>query len=745
MVVAVDVEDDEVRLWSRVPAGAEPRDVPGTTTERFSENVVVQRDPDYAPTCYVAGPDDALADLRAALESDPKVVDLAWDRKILNLRDDPSRVLAVSLERPSEIATFAREVRTLHEPENWRPGTVRLYDVDLSPKFRYCLERGVDPTPEGEEGGPHWPRSLSLSLPTERLAAGDLTALTCEGRAAPRAAERRTGEARERLSPDGDGETSILRALADRLDSVDPDVLVLSSADLVPLIHDRADALGVDCDLGRLPGHRVLAGENSYESYGRVGHSPARYDVPGRAIVDRSNSFFWREGKLPGLFDLVDRSWKPLQEASWASIGTVFTAMQIREARDRGVVVPWRAWETESFKRMGTLHDADRGGFTFEPDVGFHEDVVEVDFASLYPRIMIENDLSPETVQCECHDTDDVPVLGYSVCPDIEEPFVPSVLDRIVGDRYGFKADLRATDDPGRAARLESKISALKWILVTCFGYQGYRNSKFGRIEVHESINAHARELLLDAKEYLEAAGWRVVHGIVDSLWVTAAVDDPTPIADVCARISETKGIPLEHESDFEWVCFVPTADGERGSLTSYFGRREDGGYKFRGIETRQRSTPAFVAEVQRDLVEALDEYREPAPVCDRLARAIARVQSGNVDPDDLVVRTSASKPLADYDQRTRTVAALEHYEAHGVARNPGQDVRYVVVDDGRRDRDRVRLPWEDCADYDADFYETLLVRAAESVVSPLGWDRERIRRYLDDGRDLTLGAFTRR
>ncbi len=710
MVVAVDVRDDVVRLWSRT-----------------SDGVTVERDHDYVPTCYVGGPDDALADLRARLESDPKIVDLAWDRKYLSLRDDArSRVLAVSLERPSEVATFAREVHTVREPENWGPGTFSLYDVDLSPKFRYCLETGTDPTPAVPEGGDYWPKSLSLSLPTPALADGDLTALACNG---------------EGLAEGG--EAAVLRALSTRLDAVNPDVLVLSSADLVPLIHDRADELGVDCDLGRLPGHRVLAGENSYESYGRVGHSPARYDVPGRAIVDRSNSFFWHEGKLPGLFDLVKRSWKPLQEASWASIGTVFTAMQIREARDRGVVVPWRAWEAESFKPARALHDADRGGFTFEPDVGFHEDVVEVDFASLYPRIMIENRLSPETVQCDCHDADDVPGLGYSVCPDVEDPFVPTVLDRIVSDRYGFKGDLAEIDDPERADRLESKIGTLKWILVTCFGYQGYRNSKFGRIEVHESINAYARELLLDAKEYLEAAGWRVVHGIVDSLWVTAAVDDPTPIEDVCTRISDEKDIPLEHESEFEWVCFVPTSDGERGALTSYFGKRREGGYKFRGIETRRRSTPAFVADVQEDLVEVLDEHREPEPVCDRLARAIARVQAGDVDSDDLVVRTSASKSLADYDGRTRTVAALERYEAGGVARHPGQDVRYVVVDDDRRDRERVRLPWEDCGDYDADFYETLVVRAAESVVSPLGWDHERIRQYLDDGKDLTLGAFS--
>jgi DNA polymerase I len=796
MVVAVDIEDDVVRLWSRTPPGEGPRPVPGTTTERYSDTVVVQRDHDYTPTCYVAGPDEALADLRARLDADPKVAELAWARKFCNLRDaERSRVLAVSLERPSEVATFAREVRTVHEPagrpagdqrtgerqrrepggqpagdqetgapaapqsapaqratDGWAPGTFRLFDVDLGPKFRYCLETGTDPTPAADEGAAHWPRALELSLPTERQAAGDLTALSVDG--------ERIGEGADATG--ASGEAAVLRGLARRLDRVDPDVLVLSSADLVPLIHERASAMGVDCQLGRLPGHRQLAGENAYESYGRVGYSAARYDVPGRAVVDLSNSFFWHEGGLPGLFDLVERSWKPLQEVSWASIGTVFTAMQIREASRRDVVVPWRAWEAETFTTARTLHDADRGGFTFEPDVGVHENVVEIDFASLYPRIMCEFDLSPETVRCGCHDTADVPGLGYSVCPDVESPFVPSVLQGVIDDRYEFKQQRQATDDAETASRLDAKISALKWILVTCFGYQGYRNSKFGRIEVHESINAHARELLLEAKAALEDAGWRVVHGIVDSLWVTPRdgdatgaqtapnripKDGPEPIEQVCERITDETGIPLEHESNFEWVAFVPTSDGDRGSLTSYFGRRadpdpEESTYKYRGVEARQRSTTAFVGAVQQELVDALDEHRDPEPVCDRVGRAITRLQAGGVDPEDLVVRTRASKALADYDQRTRTVAALERYADHGVARHPGQDVRYVVVDDDRTDRDRVRLPWEDIDTYDADFYETQLVRACESVVSPLGWDRDRIRQYLADGRNLTLGAF---
>jgi DNA polymerase I len=88
---------------------------------------------------------------------------------------------------------------------------------------------------------------------------------------------------------------------------------------------------------------------------------------------------------------------------------------------------------------------------------------------------------------------------------------------------------------------------------VSCFGYQGFSNAKFGRIECHEAINAFAREILFDAKEILEANGWRVVHGIVDSLWVSRADDvddaDRSGLQELAGRITDEVGIPLECEA----------------------------------------------------------------------------------------------------------------------------------------------------------------------------------------------------
>ncbi|MFP4628147.1 MAG: type B DNA-directed DNA polymerase [Halobacteriales archaeon] len=704
MAFAVDALDDGgVRAWSLVDGGATARRVK-----------------DYAPSVYVAGPTERDDDLAGALAGDPKVVEVARERWYTSLHDDDrAPVLRVDLERLADVRPFAREVRHRHEPDGTPTGTYRLFNVDLTPQFRYCLETGTSPVPARE------PTALRLELSQPAVAAGTLEGLVVGDEAV-----------------DGD-EARALDTLERAIERTDPDVLVVDTAEIVPLAFERAEALGRDgFRLGRLPGYARLSGGTTYESYGQVGYKAPRYHVPGRVVLDTSNSFLWHETSLAGILDLVERSHRPLEETGWASIGTVLTAIQTRRALERGVLVPWNKWEPEVFKDVRTLHAADRGGFTFAPEVGLHEGVVEVDFASLYPRIICEYNVSPDTIRCDCdaeHRT--APEIGYAVCT--ERGFLADVLQPLLDDRAAIKAALAEADDPERVAELRSRSGALKWILVSCFGYQGYRNSKFGRIECHEAINAYARDILLRAKERFEAGGWRVVHGIVDSLWVEPVADDPEPVGAIADDVTDEVGIDLDPEGRYEWVCFVPRRGREAGALTKYFGRRDDGGYKLRGIEARQRSTAPFVAEAQRAYVEALDRHREPAPVCDRLGRDLARLGRGDVEPADLLVLSRLSRPLSAYQHRTLPASAMARSKALGVERHPGQDVRYLVVDADPEATDRVRLHFEALdAGYDASFYRDRLVRACESVVSPLGWDRDRIETYLRGNRTVTLGAF---
>ncbi|WP_144922205.1 type B DNA-directed DNA polymerase [Halorubrum salsamenti] len=672
------------------------------------------------------GLSDSLTELQAFLTGQDAVANTGCESYRQTFRTAPRPLLRIDAASVDAVRQIAQRVQQFN-----RPAEYTCYNVDLTRQFRYCLETG---TPASPDQSVRPLRTLSLSIPPHKSGPDALTHLTIDGDAAGQTPEAAV--------------TAVDRAVRER----DPDVIVVSTADLIPLLFDAADTHDVSgFELGREPGYTKLAGESTYTSYGQVGHSPARYTLPGRVVIDESNTFFYHEAGLPGCLDLVNRAGLPLEELGWASIGRVLTAMQIRAARDRDVLVPWQAWRPELFKPAATLDAADRGGTTFAPAVGVHENVHELDFASLYPNIIRTRNISPETVRCGCCDTDDVPGLGYSICD--ADGYLPTVLGPLIDARSRIKDQIEETTDDAERDRLESASAAIKWILVSCFGYQGFSNAKFGRIECHEAINAFARDILLDAKTALEAVGWQVLHGIVDSIWVTPAPDrDQRPLETVAAEISADTGIALEYESAFDWVAFCPMRNGDSGALTRYFGKRRvettpstgelGDAIKTRGIETRQRNTPPWVSTVQEDALRVFDATRSPDAVCDVLHRHLTALRRGDVATDDLIVANRVSKRADAYTQETLTVAALRRTQHHGSSLAPGQTVRYIVVNADGRGIDRVRLPFEDSESYDADWYEDAAIRAVESIVSCVGWDRTDIDQYLADTTETTLGSY---
>ena len=117
---------------------------------------------------------------------------------------------------------------------------------------------------------------------------------------------------------------------------------------------------------------------------------------------------------------------------------------------------------------------------------------------------------------CSCCPEPVVPEAGYNICRR-RRGLVPETLEPILKLRAELKARIKAGHP--RKAVYQALQKGLKWVLVTCFGYLGYKNARFGRIEAHEAITAFGRDKLLIAKECAEARGYQVLHGLTDSLW----------------------------------------------------------------------------------------------------------------------------------------------------------------------------------------------------------------------------------
>ena len=225
------------------------------------------------------------------------------------------------------------------------------------------------------------------------------------------------------------------------------------------------------------------------------------------------------------------------------------------------------------------------------------------------------------------------------------------------------------------------------------------------------AINAFAREILLTAKQRLEVGGWRVVHGIVDSIWVTLdpGIDgeDRKDLETLATEIAERVEIRLEHETHYDWVAFVPQRESDAGALTNYFGKVAGDDFKIRGIEVHQRSTPPFIEEVQRECLERSDATRSSEAVLGHLRDAIDQLDAGQIPIEQLVERNRVSKPLEGYIQSTQNVAALKRACDQDLAVHPGQNIEYVVVDDAKTSRERVALAHEKVETYDPDYYGT--------------------------------------
>ena len=175
---------------------------------------------------------------------------------------------------------------------------------------------------------------------------------------------------------------------------------------------------------------------------------------------------------------------------------------------------------------------------------------------------MLKKNLSGETVDCACCPDSDrvVPEVGYSICK--RTGIVPLSHDVILKKRAEYKR-LKAASEGTQKEAYDARQTALKWILVTSFGYLGFNNSKFGRIDAHIAVCAYDRQILKQATRVAERSRFRVLHGIVDSLWVKKPSAEKGDYLHLKDDVEKATGFDIS----FAPACFFD------GILSTIFGR----------------------------------------------------------------------------------------------------------------------------------------------------------------------------
>lgn len=551
----------------------------------------------------------------------------------------------------------------------------RLFNVDVRRDHRFMAENALFPC--GDDPVSRFSPDFSGDLRQMKIRVHDnpdLSPLCTDIEIVGERAERFQGPA-----------NIVCADLFGLVESMDPDVILMSQADAwLPKLSAFAHENGLEMPFSRNGKYRQM-GERSYWSYGRMEHKVAALIPDGRVLIDTDQSFVYRESGLAGVLMAARLSGLSPNLTSRLTPGTLISSYEVYEAIKQGIVVPFRKADPETVRKLADLRAADRGGMMFQPVPGIYENVDELDFTSMYPSIIVKYNLSPETLDN----------------PE-REGFLPAVLAPVLTLRKETKK-MKKTDP-----RYDGIDALLKWMLVTCFGYTGYKNAKFGRIGVHEAITGRSREILIQTKDIAESMGFTVLHGIVDCLWVQGS-----PVEKLQERIGIETGLGAEREH-FNWIVFLPLKDGF-GAYNRYYGRLSDGSIKVRGIAARRHDTPDYIRTMQMAMFDVMctaETAAGLAQVRDKV-REIYRAALQNIplaDPYTLTISRRISRTR--YAHRCLEGAAVNAYREAGVEVAPGMKICYIVRDAHRYQVDPEWL----AGSFDVAYYRGLVGKAWEEI-----------------------------
>jgi DNA polymerase elongation subunit (family B) len=493
------------------------------------------------------------------------------------------------------------------------------------------------------------------------------------------------------IKPD-DGAKAI-HAFNEFIQRHDPDLILSKRGDslLFPILFKIANQkkLRVYADRDEVIARRTIITEGrTITSYGRVFYKSPDYPLRGRWHVDTKNSFFHQQTGVDGILELARIAKVPVQRMARQSPGTAMTSIELDLAVREGILINWHKSEPEQYKTALELLTIDKGGLTFQPKIGAFEDVAEIDFASMYPTIMVRHNLSPETVLCSCCDNQLVPEAKYNVCQK-RQGLMAKALEPLIERRRLYKQRMRDCKDENLIEIFDARQSAIKWMLVSCFGYLGYKNARFGRVEAHESVTAFGREKLLKAKEMVETKGFRMLHALTDSLWIQKAGATRQDLLQLCQEISQETTVEMSLEGVYRWIVFPPSKQNEsRPVATRYYGRFDDGRLKIRGLACRRSDTPLFIKEVQFEILQilkgakTLKERINLQGMIDRVVeQRIRQLESGLVEPHKLTLKRTLTRDVDSYKAETRTAQAAKQMRDAGIPIHAGENVKYLFSD----------------------------------------------------------------
>ncbi len=318
---------------------------------------------------------------------------------------------------------------------------------------------------------------------------------------------------------------------------------------------------------------------------------------------------------------------------------------------------------------------ASPGGYVMDSLPGLYNNVLVLDFKSLYPSIIRTFKIDPlGLIEGGLHPEQAIP--GYrGACFSRDQHFLPDIITSL----WQQRDEAKKAQDPVRS-------QALKILMNSFYGVLGSGGCRFYDTRLASSITMRGHDILKQTTEWIEQKGLKVIYGDTDSLFVLMgndlqqsggqqAISRAQSLCSqqtVSSKQADQLGNELMQEINQRWrdhladvyglECFLeleyethftrflmPTIRGQdTGSKKRYAGLINKNGQEklvFKGLEAVRTDWTELAKELQNEIYNRVFHDQNP---CDLISALVAELKAGQRD-HQLVYSKRLRRSLDDY------------------------------------------------------------------------------------------------
>lgn len=327
------------------------------------------------------------------------------------------------------------------------------------------------------------------------------------------------------------------------------------------------------------------------------------------------------------------------------------------------------------------INDSLPGGFVIEPTPGIYENVLLLDFKSLYPTIIMTFMIDP-LGEITAEGTD---FVKGPAGPSFSKKH--SILPEIISELFDARSEAKKTNN-------EPLSYSIKILMNSFYGVLGSAGCRFFAPDLAKTITRTGQYILKKTMDRIEKdMGYEVIYGDTDSLFVYVGSGKEKYASkigyEIVSKINlwmkkfldkeyhAVSKLELEFETHFRHLLLPSSRHGTQGSKKRYCGTVESKGeleLKFKGMESARTDWTLISQEFQQELYKKIFLKEEFEMY---IIQVVNQIRNGEVD-NKLIYKKHIRKPLNEY-----TTHIPPHVQAAKLLNKRVRRIAYVITVDG--------------------------------------------------------------